>query len=121
MMNLSKQICKDGKTLLIGGVLLNSDVLNGVKEVINMTYTDEMDIICIQNCIEDWEEISIQDQEIIYCIIANVYSDVIFGEIDTFIDDCYEDGVHISYCKGTQTFIPTSINTNTLENTFVKV
>ncbi len=120
-MNIYKQSCKDGKILMIGDNLLNTEVLNAIKEVINMTFTDEMDIICIQNCLDDWEDMTTQDQEIVYCIIANVYSGIIYCNIDTFIDDCLQDKVSIGYCESTKTFIPTAIYTNTLENTFIKV
>lgn len=119
-MNIFKQICKDGKTLLIGQSLLSDSVTDALTELRSMQFTDEMDLLCIVNCLDYWDDMTEQDQQIVYCVMANVYSDLV-EDVDQFIDDCEIEGVNIGYCEDSDTYIPTSMTTDTLENTFTKV
>lgn len=118
-MNIFKQICTDGKTLLIGESLLSDSVTDALTELRTMQFTDEMDLLCIVNCVDNWEDMTKQDQQIVYCVMANVYSDLV-EDVDQFIEDCEREGVSIGYCDDSNTFTPTAIHTNTLENTFIK-
>ena len=118
-MNIFKQICTDGKTLLIGESLLSDSVTDALTELRTMQFTDEVDLLCIVNCVDEWDDMTEQDQQIVFCVMSNVYSDLVEDPY-IFLDYCERESVIIGYCDDTNTYIPTAIHTNTLENTFIK-
>jgi len=117
MTAITKIQCLDSKTLLVGPSLLTSGVSEMLKEVKSCVFSDQEDILCFQNMIDDWENVDLGDQEITYAIIANVYSRLI-DDPDEFIELAGDDGVELSHHNGT--YYPATVSTSGLENTLIK-
>ncbi len=117
MTAMNTQKCLDGKTLVIGPAILTDGVRTALNELKSCKFTDSEDIICLQNVIDEWDDMEIGDQEITYAIIANVYSTLI-DDPDEFIDQADDDGVELRYINGI--YYPANVNTTGLQNTLMK-
>ncbi len=117
MTTMNTQKCLDGKTLVIGQALLTDGVNAALNEIKGCKFTDVEDVICTQNVIDEWEEMDLGDQEVVYAIIANVYSTLI-DDPDEFIEQACDDGVELRYTNGT--YYPATVNTSGLQNTLIK-
>jgi hypothetical protein len=120
-MNIGKQQCIDGDTLLIGDALLSDDLKTAFNEISRCRFDDVDDIYCTRNILEDdvWDNMSEQDQQMLYCIVANVYQ-VFISNMDEFLQEVCDDDIALQFDKRTNTVIPTATETKSLEHTLLK-
>ena len=120
-MDIGKQDCLDGDTLLIGNALLSTDLRAAFAEVEHCHFEDVDDIYCTRNVLDDdmWEALSEQDQQMLYCIVANVYQAVI-PNMEEFIQEVNDDNIALQFDKRTNTVIPTATETQSTEHTLLK-